>query len=138
MAKPLIDLYTVRDGVPEDKNFVLATFLRGLYYGDTWFTKIPKDIFMDNYKQLAEALLTTGLLQVACLKEDSSIILGYSLLSSDYSVIHWVYVKKTWRAIGIGKALTPQHPSSVSHLSELGELLLKKYPNTVFNPFKLK
>lgn len=133
-------LYDVRDGKQSDKNFILATFLRGLYYGETWFSEIPKDIFMDNYKVIAEALLNSPnvTVKVACLPEDPDTIIGYSILSADYQTIHWVYVKSSWRLKGIGKSLVPQHPVYVTHLTQLGKLLLVKLKPAVFNPFAVK
>lgn len=132
-------LYDVRDLQPGDKSFVLATFLRGLYYGDSWFSEIPKDIFMNNYKVIAENLIKNPnvVVKVACLKEDPNIILGYSILSSDYQTITWVYVKSAWRLKGIGRSLLPKYPTHVTHLSKLGKTLMSKYDNLTFNPFKL-
>lgn len=139
MESNLQELYEVRDFKPEDKSFIMATFLRGLYYGNTWFGAIPKDIFMNNYKHIIEALLhnpkTT--LKIACLKEDKDVILGYSILSADYQTIHWVFVKSAWRKQGIAKTLVPQHPVYATHLSELGKVLLTKLQGAVFNPFAL-
>src|SRR5262249_10235426 len=82
-------LYNIRDGTDKDYNFILATFLRGLYYGDSWFSLIPKDIFMDNYKIIAQTLikLPSTVVKIACLPDDPDVILGYSILSSDYQVI---------------------------------------------------
>lgn len=120
-----------------DKNFILATFLRGLYYGNYWWNDVPKQIFMDNYKIVAEELLQQSMVKVACLKEDSDIILGYSILSTDFQVIHWVFVKSSWRQKGIAKNLLPKYPSAVTHLTKLGLKLLSKYENTVYNPFKI-
>lgn len=132
-------LYDIRDGKESDKNFVLATFLRGLYYGDSWFSIIPKNIFMDHYKRLANALVNHPqiIIKVACLKEDPDVILGYSILSSDLSTIHWVFVKSAWRNNGIARSLVPQQPNNVTHLSALGKILLPKFKNVVFNPFLL-
>lgn len=129
----------IRDAHEGDKNFILATFLRGLYYGDTWFSQIPKDIFMNNYKFVAERLITSPntIIKIACLKEDLNVIVGYSILSSDYQTVHWAYVKRVWRNKGIGKALVPQFPVTVTHLSKLGQSLITKYPTAVFNPFKI-
>lgn len=132
-------LYSVRDAKLEDKNFILATFLRGLYYGETWFSDIPKDIFMENYKKIAEALIHSPkvIIKVACLPEDQDVILGYSILSTDYQTVHWVYCKSAWRLKGIGRSLVPQHPVYVSHLSQLGKSLLSKLKPAVFNPFSV-
>lgn len=130
-------LYNIRDYVESDKNFILATFLRGVYYGETWFSMIPKQIFMDNYKKVAEHLVKTSTIKVACLKEDPEVILGYSILSNDQQNIHWVYVKAAWRLKGIARSLTPKYPGVITHLSKVGILLLSKFKNVTFNPFAL-
>lgn len=133
-------MYDIRDAKIEDANFVLATFLRGLYYGESWYSAIPKDIFMSNYKRIAVAMLANpnNIVKIACLKEDPDVILGYSILSSDYQVIHWVFVKKVWRKKGIARSLVPSRPQFISHLTNLGKDLLSKFPKeTVYNPFTI-
>lgn len=130
-------LYDVRDFKENDKALVLATFLRGLYHGDSWFSLIPRSIFMDNYKKVAEALVSSPnvIIKIACLKEDPDVILGYSILSSNYQTIHWCYVKSAWRKQGIARSLLPQFPTTITHLSALGKSLMSKFPDAVFNPF---
>lgn len=133
-------LYSIRDYHEADKSFVLATFLRGIYYGDSWFSKIPKNIFMANYKPVANNFVTSPkyTIKIACLNEDPNIILGYSILSSDYQNIVYVFVKTAWRKKGIARSLVPKYPLSVSHLTKLGLLLLSKLDSNVFfNPFHL-
>ncbi len=132
-------LYSIRDALPEDKNFILATFLRGLYYGDSWFSLIPKPIFMENYKKVAEYLVSNPkvTIKVACLKEEPNVILGYSIVSEDSLSIHWVFVKSIWRYRGIAKALLPTSPTTTTHLSALGKTLLPKFKNCIFNPFAI-
>ena len=94
---------------------------------------------MENYKRLAESLVTNpkNIVKIACLKEDSDVILGYSIMSDNFQTAHWVYVKSAWRGKGIGKSLLPQFPTSFTHLSALGKTLMSKYPTAVFNPFKI-
>lgn len=131
-------LYDIRDATPEDRNFVLATFLRGLYYGDSWFNLIPKPIFMANYKKVAETFVSSPkyIVKIACLKEDPGVILGYSILSADYQIVTWVFVKSAWRKRGVGRSLVPKHPSAVTHLTKLGQDLLSKFESKpIFNPF---
>lgn len=128
-------MYKVRDLKLEDHKFILATFLKGLYYGDSWFSLIPKDIFMENYKKIAEALLATQIVQVACLADDEDVILGYSILGNNYQTIHWVFVKAAWRNGGIAKHLTPRFPTAITHLTTLGKVLISKFPTAQFNPF---
>ncbi len=139
MIAEFAGLYDMRDYKPEDKNFILATFLRGLYYGDSWFSQIPKDIFMANYKYIAEKLIEDNntVIKVACLTDDPDVILGYSILGASYQTVHWVYVKANWRKKGIGKSLVPTNLAVATHLSELGRELLTKYKGAIFNPFAL-
>lgn len=134
-----VGLYEVRDYKPEDRNFVLATFLRGLYYGDPWYQEIPKDIFMGNYKYVAEALVDSKsvIIKIACTKDDQDVIIGYSMLSTDFTVVHWVFVKERWRGRGIGSSLVPAYFTAASHLSSLGRALIKKYKDAIFNPFAI-
>lgn len=132
-------LYTVRKAVASDRNFVLKSFLLGIYYGDSWFSRIPKRIFMDNYKQVATTLFDNpyNVVTIACLSDDPDTIIGYSIVSADASTIHWVYIKEKWRNYGIAKRLLPSTPQYVTHLTQLGFQLLKKFPDTIlFNPFK--
>ncbi len=138
MSAALNSIYVVRDVKSEDKNFILASFLNGVYYGNSLFNLIPKAIFMENYKEIANELYNNQLktvVKVACLKDDEDIILGYSILSADYLTIHFVYVKEKFRHQGIGKSLVPLYPTSVTHLTKLGIELLKRFPNTIYNPF---
>jgi len=129
-------LYAIRDFKFEDTSFIMATFLRGLYYGDSWFSEMPKDVFMDNYKRVAAALLANPKVhvKVACLKDDEDVILGYSILQ-DGDVVNWVFVKSVWRKQGIGRSLLPDKPKAVTHLSELGRQLMPKLPGCIFDPF---
>lgn len=130
-------LYDIRTATPDDDNFILATWLRGLYYGDSWFSQIPKNIFMDNYKKIAKATLTNPkvTIKIACLKEDPTVILGYSIVSKDSKAVIWCFVKTAWRKQGIGRSLLPESPLFVTHLTALGKSLLPRLPGTTFNPF---
>ena len=132
-----IPLYDVRDYTPNDKAFVISSFLKGNYYGHSWFSLIPQAIYFENYHKVAEHLVRTATIKIACLPEDPTIIIGYSILSSDFQTIHWVHVKKKFRGLGVAKDLLPKHPQYVSHLNDLGQSLMPKFPTAVFNPFKL-
>lgn len=145
------ELYYIRDYLESDKAFIKATFLRGLYYSDSWFSVIPKDIFMKNYSLFIDKLLEkyAGSTKLACLIEDPDVILGYAILGTD-NTAHWAFVKKAWRRQGIARSLLPKDLAIVTHLNMLGRTLcyggidtdtndriVPKYPNVVFNPFKL-
>lgn len=131
------ELVAVREAVPEDKNFILATWLRGLKYGNDWFDAIDSEVYFKVYHQVIESLLVDPRVKiyVACLKEDPSVILGYSVSSGER--LDWVFVKKVWRGIGIARALTPPSIKVASHLTVIGRSILHKHQDIKFNPFSL-
>jgi hypothetical protein len=131
------ELIAVRDFKPEDDiNFVLATWLRGLYYGDSIFSYMNKDTFMKKYKEVILNLIykvPSTSVRIACLKEDPGTILGYVILSSPHC-IHWVFVKKSWRKIGIARDLVPSSVNTVTHVTRIGLSIMTK-KNWQFDPF---
>lgn len=139
-------LFAIRAYRESDKNLILSTFLKGLYYGygeenppSIWGHDVDKRIFMDNYKKVAAAFLDSPkvTIAVACLPDDPDTILGYSILGTSGSVLHWVFVKSVWRNKSIAKTLVPASITTVTHLSKLGKELLPKLNNPIFNPFAL-
>lgn len=134
------ELVVVRAYNPSDRNFILATWLRGLYYGDNFWREVPKDIFMERYHTLVEHAIDDSktVIQVACLKEDPEVILGYAVLGANTTgiTLHWCFVKSAWRSIGIAKGLVPkEHINAVTHLTKTGLSILRKNPDVIFNPF---
>lgn len=133
------ELITIRNYRPEDEDFVFSTFLLGLYHGDTWFSKIKKPVFLHHYRLILKQLLNhpNVKINVSCLKDDADVILGYSVLSKNEQILHWVFIKSAWRKIGIARSLVPNTINTVTHLTAVGLSLLKKYDNVSFNPFVL-
>ncbi len=127
---------TIRDFIPSDKSFILATWLRGLYYGDTFWREINKSVFMKNYHAFLERFITspTVRIRVACLKDDPEVVLGYAVLNTNLDAIHWVFTKAAWRKLGIAKALIPPTSTNVTHLTKVGKIIKDKY-KLEFNPF---
>jgi len=133
----MMDLIAIRPYLPNDENFIYSTALSGLYYGDSWFSKIKKMIFINTYREILKTVLAkpTTQVRVACIKDDPDEIKGYCILVNNGSALMWVFVKKDWRKQGIAKALVPDTVTEVTNLTHLGEILLKKYPHVSFNPF---
>jgi hypothetical protein len=132
------DLITTRNYMPEDRSFILACWLRGLYYGNTFFGEIPKSIFMEHYHKVLERFIDNPkvTITVSCLKDDPQVILGYSVTrvsAKGEKVLDWVFVKTAWRQIGIAKSLVPSDLQVVSHVTKLGRIL--KPSHVTYNPF---
>lgn len=130
-------LITTRPYQADDRAFILACWLRGLYYGDTFFSEVPKGIFMEHYHRVLEKFLDNPNvnIKVACLADDPQVILGYSVsrTSKGQVVLDWVFIKKAWRQIGIAKSLLPQGLQVVTHLTKVGRAL--KPAGVTYNPF---
>lgn len=124
-----------------DRNFIFASWLKGMYYGSPYHSEIPKNIFMENMHRILEAFLAKpGVnIRVACLKSEPDVILGYSvfhIVAETVTVLDWVFVKSNFRKIGIAKALVPSDIRAYTHLTKLASSITKiKYQHLVYNPF---
>lgn len=128
-------LISIRPSEPGDHNFIMATWLRGLRYGNDWFEAIDSEIYFRVYGLFIEKIIAdkNTSVNVACLKDDPDVILGYSVSSGP--VVHWVFCKKSWRNIGIAKSLVPKTIEKVTHLTSVGRSILRRSPNVKFDPF---
>ena len=129
------ELIGIRDSNPGDINFILATWLRGLKYGNDWFQMIDPDIYFSIYQSAIEAILAKPniTVKVACLKDDPEVVVGYAVYANQR--LDWVFVKKAWRGIGIAKSLIPDDIKTVSHITAVGKKILHKHQGVKFNPF---
>lgn len=144
MQKKTIDrkeLISIREYRLGDRNFILATWLRGLYYGDSWFSQIPKNIFMTNHHAALEKVVNNPntKIKVACLKDDPDTILGYSvfrIVNGDLVALDWVFTKSNWRNIGIASLLVPAQTKAYTQTTKAGSAIVReKYPHLIFNPY---
>lgn len=122
MKEELKKLVAIRTGEDTDHNFIYATWLRGLYYGNSIYGAMEKDAFMDFYKLKVTSVLfkPSVTIQIACLKEEPDTILGYSVLESfevpHGTAAHWAFVKPEWRKCGIATALIPEATETITHV----------------------
>lgn len=122
----------IRPAQESDYPFIYATWLRSQYYGSPWFKKVEKDSFFDNYKLFIKRRLETSTVLVSCLFSDPDVVLGYVVYTGEN--LHWVYVKRAWRQMGIAKEMVPSNITRVTSLTKMGDIASKGvYP---FNPFK--
>lgn len=135
MDKDLIEKIVIRPPREGDVGFLFSTWATGLYYGNDnpgddehdarkKMSKIRKDIEPILYSPKTR-------IAVACLKEDEDVILGYSVFEGDS--FHWIYVKKPWRLLGIGKSLIPPGIKKATFMTEAGKSL--KPNNWEYIPF---
>lgn len=122
----------LREPQQSDINFLLSTMLKGLYYGSKFWAEVDQEAFFSNYEPYIKNLMIKSQLKVACLDDDRDVILGWSMF--DKSTLHFMFVKKSYRKLGIGKMLLPEGIENVSHITDQGNAIRKKM-NLKFNPF---
>jgi hypothetical protein len=139
---------SLRPATPEDYGFIYSTWLKALYYG--WackctpkgpccgsrglFNLIPYPTYRVQYRRVLEGILARNRATVACLTEDPEVVLGY-IVYGQAPTVHFVYVKKAWRKMGIAKTLWLPGTKQVSHLTKVGKQLLPE--NVIYNPFEI-
>ena len=133
---PTSESLIIRPFKEEDKNFILATWLPGLYHGGAWYSEMPKDVFMKNYHGFLEQLLKhhNTEIKVSCLSSDHDVIIGYVVIAKDPLALHWVYVKNDFRKIGVASMLIPKDVKIATHVSKAGVVIMKK-KGWIYNPF---
>jgi GNAT superfamily N-acetyltransferase len=138
----------VRSANANDRSFMLATWLQN-YRRESYFAARIKDsIFYANHHEIADKLLAQETALVACPDDDSDTILGYIVVEP--KVLHWVYVKKAFRKMGIATRLLEAsglpanlHDVQVTHPTKLwfttkqhGPGFEEKYPGAIYNPYR--
>lgn len=137
--KKVIDpnLVQIRQGEEPDRNLIMSTWANGQYFGFDWFKQIRKTTFNGVYTEVIKAILGRPSvdIRVCSLREDGDIILGYCVTEQRKSgcVLHWIYVKPSWRKLGIAKLLLPPNITITTHMTALGANLKPK--EWEFNPF---
>jgi hypothetical protein len=128
--------FDIRGPEPGDGNFLLATWLRGLYFGNNWIkNNIEPQTYFDYYDEVIKLILLrpTTEIRLSVMADDPDVILGYSVVERD--CLHWIFVKESWRKMGIAKSLVPSGIKSVSSVTDLGNKIRPN--NWKLNPFLL-
>lgn len=134
LVEGIHSLVKIRPFAKTDESFVYSTWLHGLYYGNEYYSLVLRDTFYRSYHKILDHVFSMKhiSMQVACLKEDEDVILGYAVYSE--RCIHWIYVKASYRKMGLAKRLVSESDFiECSHLTKLG---LRIKPKTwKYNPF---
>jgi hypothetical protein len=128
------EIVIIRDGTHQDHGLIISTWLTGLYYGNTWFREIERDLYFNTYKKVVKAILNkpTTEIKIACLKDDEDTAVGYAVFEDE--TLHWAFTRPAWRCFGFAKKLVPLKITTVTHLTNVGRSIKHKH-KWVFNPF---
>jgi len=123
--------------LPEQyRAMIYSKFLRSLRYGNEMFKLIDQEPYFKNYHSYIAALLRRpeSIVKIAVLSDDSDVALGWALLEPNK--LHYIYVNKDNRHIGIGKTLASEPFEVFSHITTIGlSIWPKMFPKAKFDPF---
>lgn len=131
----------IRNINEEDVSFVFNSWLKS-YRFSSFAKSIRNEIYFTNHHKLLEKIIARGTNYVACNKDDPGQIYGYIVGEEvdGFLVVHYVYVKHTFRNMGIAKLLldqigyNPETASLFTHLTDIANKLAAKY-NFVYHPY---
>jgi ribosomal protein S18 acetylase RimI-like enzyme len=132
-----------RQATSEDASFIFSSWLKS--YRHSLFAKlITNTIYYEEHHKVIEALLKNCNVVIACNESDLSQIYGYAVSDKidGILVIHYIYVKHSFRNMGLGKALLNsfEHDASAACIytmhTRIADKLAARY-NMVFHPYLL-
>jgi ribosomal protein S18 acetylase RimI-like enzyme len=98
----------LRGPTSEDSNFLLNSWLRELEYNRFYpYRFIHTKTFNTQQTAILQTLIANSLVLIACNQEEFDQIYGYIIFEKldPETILHFLYVKKTFRNNGIGKRL---------------------------------
>ena len=137
----------IRPSEQSDYSFLIAAWLNN-YRRESYFAaRITDKVFFHHHHDIVERLLARSRVLVACVPDDPNEIIGYIVWEP--GILHWTYVKKAFRKLGVGAALLkatdlPDDLAGVSitHPTKLwfttkqnGNGLEAKFPAAIHNPY---
>ncbi len=97
----------IRPATQGDINFIFNSWLKSSHSTLPKAFEIPHTIYYSEHHKLLETILKRCTILVACDKKDPTMIYGYIVaeLLHGFPTIHYLYVKQTFRRLGIATNL---------------------------------
>ena len=133
----------IRPAIQEDVPFIFNSWLKSFRHSHIG-RLVTNEIYFNSQHKIIEKILQENTVMVACNQEDPSQLYGY-IVAGDvegHFILHYVYIKHTYRNMGLAKTLLntfshdPSTASVYTHHTRVAEKLASKY-NFVFHPYLL-
>ena len=133
----------LRPMIEDDLPFLFNSWLKS-YRFSHFGEKITTTIYFEDHHKIIDNILKKNQVIIACNPEDPSQLYGYIVAGREDSilVLHFVYVKHTFRNMGIGKTLldavghSSDTASVYTHHTRMADKLASKH-NFVYHPYLL-
>ena len=137
------DQIRLRPIIEDDLPFLYNSWLKS-YRLSHFAEKVTNTIYFQDHHKLVERILQNSKVLMACNPSDPSQLYVSVVASSldHISVVHFLYVKHTFRNMGVGKTLldatghSPDKASVYTHHTRMAEKLAAKQ-NFVYHPYLL-
>jgi hypothetical protein len=148
----MTDDIAIREANQSDYPFIFSTWLRCYKHTSYFAKRIRNDVFFAYHHKIIEGILDRpkSIKQMAVLKNDPDVVIGYLIYEKLIKdTIHFIYLKKDWRGMGIREKLIEHekidfnnciftHWTSVKKKN--GELcgwdkIVWEHPNAIYNPY---
>lgn len=140
--------FVIRQAGEDDMPFIFSTWLRNYRHSSTGFAQdIDKEVYYDFHHQVISRIVSRHAhVLLAVDKQDPTVIFGYLVLEwfpDKFSVIHYGYVKKAFRNLGLFNSLLKaasvgRNKVLYTHKTELGEKLIEHKKGVLecqYNPY---
>lgn len=95
----------LRDPQADDFSFVFNSWLMSNQENED-SKRMKKSTYFKIYKQILDSVLVKANILVACNPDDEAQVYGYLVYNRlDLLVVHYIYVKYTYRKLGIARAM---------------------------------
>ena len=133
----------IRKANQEDVNFIFNSWLKS-FRGSRFAQDMSNTIYFNEHHKVLERLAKTSEIIIACADKDPEQIFGYICVEKieGVFVLHYIYVKHTYRGMGIAKLLLsaferePDTTGCYTHHTRIAEKLAGKY-DLVYHPYLL-
>ena len=134
--------YKLRATDAEDSSFIFNSWLKS--YRNSDFAKAQCNaVYFENHKQIIHSILERSLMVVVCNPEDDSHMFGYIIyekLAGNNLLVHYLYIKHTYRRMKLAKALidhvkSSDNPILSSHYTNVCRHF--NNPIVIYDPYKM-
>lgn len=100
----MIDI-ELRLNTPADESFIYDSWLKSYQEQNRDFKRMGIRTYYAGYKKILMGILDSALVVIACNPDDKDQIYGFIVAEADADIVHYLYVKYTFRKLGIARRL---------------------------------